>query len=25
VTFDGAAAHLFDPDTGHVLAEAQAV
>ena len=25
VTFDGAAAHLFDPDTGQVLAEAQAL
>jgi ABC-type sugar transport system ATPase subunit len=25
ITFDGAAAHLFDPDTGQVLAEAQAV
>ena len=25
VTFDGAAAHLFDPDTGQVLAEAAAV
>jgi ABC-type sugar transport system ATPase subunit len=24
VTFDGAAAHLFDPETGQVLAEAQA-
>ena len=25
VTFDGAAAHLFDPDTGQVLAEARAL
>ena len=25
VTFDGAAAHLFDPDTGQVLAQAAAV
>ena len=25
VTFDGAAAHLFDPDTGRVLAEAEAL
>ena len=24
-TFDGAAAHLFDPDTGQVLAKAQAL